>query len=298
MFRLSDSLQELHQRWLCLRQGRCFLSAKHSRIHSPLYTYTFSSYLHTTAFLRKHHHWWILLHSSDFLLSLQAFLYSNFTEKLCQRFCCIVISSVSALQLFCQICINSLKLKCLISLLKMRNKGSINIMRKNRILPASLNILTYTGSAVPDLLHKILLSFRFFLIFIFFCIFLSLFLSVFCLFLLVCLYTVFKGKVFVQILKQNIVMKLVCKLWVFNTSKFVNGLMSSQYFRMPRGLSYTFLSACHYFFNIFRNLLNKSSFWSALRYVQRKIRTVDHALSEATEFRNHFFDIICNKYWL
>ena len=199
-----------------------------------------------------------------------------------QRFCQFLQIFSLFFEIICQICVNSLEFQFFISLLQMCDESRIDIMFQNYCIHTlffeHINVL-----ALLNLISHIedcSLFFLFFtVVFLFCCLFCS-FLYLLRLFLLVCLNTVFQSQILVvQILKENIIIHLICKFAVFDAAKFDKwvDIIPIFFIIFSCCLTHTSELVCNFLADIIRNLLYKSIILQrASGYVQRQIRTVDH----------------------
>ena len=114
-----------------------------------------------------------------------------------------------------------------------------------------------------------------------------------------CLKALRQGQIFsVQILEQDVIVHLLTELVILQAAKLDERADVVPVFVVLflLGLTHAGELVRHLLGNIFGNLLYKAVILqSASGYVQRQIRTVDHALEQKQELGNDFLDIICDE---
>ena len=124
--------------------------------------------------------------------------------------------------------------------------------------------------------------------------------SCFCFFFFIFLNAVFQGKIFaIQILKEDIIVHLLTKFRILDASKFDKraDIIPVLLIRLSVCLAHSGELICYFLGDVFRNLFHKTIILQCRTgNIQRKIRAVDHTFQKKKEFRDHLFDVICNKY--
>ena len=289
---------------ICI-QYQCFLTAEHVRIHS-IHVIHLHHILHTAALFRKSNHCRNAFILQILYMNLQFIFLQVLAEQLCQFFHCFLISSSFAFQFFSQVCINSLELDILMFLLQAGDKGTVNIMLQDHCILACflkhidiLALLNFICHVEDNSLFRFF--FLCFILILFCCSVFFLFFSLsFCCLFLILLDAVFQCEIFaVKVFEEYIISHLLSKLGVFDTAIFDKWADVIPVFliRFTVCLAHSGKFVCYFLGNVLGNLLYKSVILQCTSgYIQRKIRAVDHALKQKQEFRNYFFDIICDKY--
>ena len=278
---------------ICI-QNKYLLSSEHIRIHS-VHVIHLHHILHTATLFRKSDHRCCSLIFQLFYLYFQFIFTQIFTEYIGQSFNRCFICLAILTKLFCKICVNSLELYVLILLLKMRNKLRIDHMFKDYRIFTGLTEHIDVLALLYLICYVIDHCFLRFLILGFLGSFL------FCLlFFLILLNTIFQSKIFaIQIFEKDIVVHLFAEFRIFDAAKFDKrtDIIPVFLIRFSVCLAHSSQFIRNFLGNVLGDFLYKTIVLQCgTGYIQWQIRAVDHTFQEKKEFRDHLFDIVCNKY--